>query len=193
MADDAALLTTAHAGPKRFTWDDVIAMSRAGLFGETERVELEGGELYVIPEEGPLHVDALEAIRRWLDAHLPATLTVSIRGPLHLPDGAVYIPDLCVFPAGFRARDMIAANARLVIEISDTTLNRDKRRKVPRYAAAGIAEFWLVDPVSRTVTVHRQPATDWGSVEAFGVDASIAPLCMAKAAFVVADLPTPDL
>ena len=181
MADTASLAPTL---PRRFTWDEVIAMSRAGLFGESERIELVGGEIFVMPEEGPLHVLALQVMQRWLIGALPATLELAVRAPLHLPDGTVFVPDLAVYDAGFTPADMVAANARLVIEISDTTLNRDQRRKVPKYTKAGIAEFWIVDVQARTIAIHRDGAARVETVEA-------TPRCAPAAAFAFSSLPSP--
>lgn len=190
--NDLTLLPPApKAAVKRFTWDEVLAMSQAGMFAETERVELIGGEIVVMPEEGPLHVDALEALRDWLEAALPRTLKVYMRAPLQLPEGSVTVPDLLVAPRGTRARDMVAANVQLLIEVSDTTLNRDQRRKRPLYAEAGISEFWIVDPRSRQMRIYRDPAGgEWLTVQTFGPGQAVAPLIAPGAAFAVDDLPT---
>lgn len=45
----------------------------------------------------------------------------------------------------------------LLIESSDTTLSYDKNVKLPRYARAGIPEFWIVDLQNDTVEVHASP------------------------------------
>ena len=43
-----------------------------------------------------------------------------------------------------------------MIEISDTTLSTD-RLKARTYAAAGIAEYWIVNLVDRCVEILRNP------------------------------------
>lgn len=190
MNDLTLLAPAPKAAVKRFTWDDVLAMSAAGMFAETERVELIGGEIVVMPEEGPLHVDALEALRRWLERILQPEFEVCCRGPLALPGATVTVPDLAVYRRGFRARDMVAANVQLLIEVSDTTLNRDQRRKRPLYAEAGIVEFWIADPRSQQIRVHRDPAEgEWQTVQTFGPGQAVAPLIAPQAAFAVDDLP----
>jgi Uma2 family endonuclease len=48
----------------------------------------------------------------------------------------------------------------LVVEVADTSLERDRDVKIPRYAAAGIPEAWLVDLVAETIDVYRGPGPD---------------------------------
>ena len=45
-------------------------------------------------------------------------------------------------------------------EVADTTGHFDRARKGPIYAAAGIAEYWVVDLPARAVDVYRDPAHD---------------------------------
>jgi Uma2 family endonuclease len=39
--------------------------------------------------------------------------------------------------------------------LSPSTARYDRTRKLSVYERAGVPEFWLVDPASRTVTIHR--------------------------------------
>jgi Uma2 family endonuclease len=52
-----------------------------------------------------------------------------------------------------------AADAFLLIEVSDTSLAYDLRTKVPLYARHGIAEVWIVDLTHDVVQVYREPAS----------------------------------
>jgi Uma2 family endonuclease len=45
----------------------------------------------------------------------------------------------------------------LVIEVADTSLEFDTTEKAGLYAAAGIADSWVVDLTSRGVIVFRDP------------------------------------
>ena len=58
-----------------------------------------------------------------------------------------------------------AADALLVIEVADTTLQYDRGVKLPRYAAAGAREVWIIDLVGKCIWVHRRPLDgDYGEV-----------------------------
>ena len=45
----------------------------------------------------------------------------------------------------------------LLIEISDSTLDFDRGKKLQIYARAGISEFWIVNLQDSTIEVYREP------------------------------------
>lgn len=47
-----------------------------------------------------------------------------------------------------------------VIDVADTSREYDRREKLPRYAAAGILEAWLIDVVQETIEQHLDPQND---------------------------------
>ena len=47
-----------------------------------------------------------------------------------------------------------------VIEVAETSLAYDRSTKRRLYAAAGIAEYWVVDTVAEAIEVHREPGPD---------------------------------
>ena len=180
-----------HALPHRFTWAEVRAMTAAEVFGPDRRAELLRGEVFIMPQEGFLHVDCVYALQSWLLAHVSTLgLSVRIRDPLYLRDGSVLIPDLCVMPAGTEARAMRAERALLVIEVMDSTEGRDRKLKLPAYAEAGVQEVWLVEAKGRALTAHRAPLDGaWTSVQRCTPGQTLAPLCAPEAGFNPADLP----
>jgi len=52
-----------------------------------------------------------------------------------------------------------AADIFLLIEIADTTVESDRRVKVPLYAKGGVREAWLFDLNGERVEVYRQPTS----------------------------------
>lgn len=67
-------------------------------------------------------------------------------------------PDLMVVSGDeFSFRDSHPTTADLVVEVAINSLDRD-RRKAAIYAGAGVAEYWLVDPLSHTITLFRSPS-----------------------------------
>jgi Uma2 family endonuclease len=80
-----------------------------------------------------------------------------VQSPLALSDDSEPEPDMAVVPAG--DYDTVHPNrALLIIEVADTSLQKDRGIKTALYATAGIPEFWLVNHAERIVEVHRRPS-----------------------------------
>ena len=60
-------------------------------------------------------------------------------------------------PATLAPGDVRAPDVRLAIEVSDTSLTRDLRKKAELYARFGIADYWVVDVKAERLHVHRDP------------------------------------
>jgi Uma2 family endonuclease len=73
------------------------------------------------------------------------------------PDFAVLRPRADFYATGERAGP---ADVLLLVEVADTSLRYDRTVKLPLYARAGIAEFWLVDLQRRVIDVYREPSDD---------------------------------
>jgi Uma2 family endonuclease len=98
-----------------------------------------------------------------------------VQSPLALSDDSEPEPDVAVVPAG-DYRQSHPSQALLVVEVSDTSLDKDRGVKTALYATAGVPEFWLVNLPDRVVEVHRQPSAGrYSVIERAGVDAEIAP------------------
>jgi Uma2 family endonuclease len=48
----------------------------------------------------------------------------------------------------------------LLVEVADTTMDRDTGRKLELYAAAGVPEYWVVDVNAGQVLMHDDPRAD---------------------------------
>jgi len=51
-----------------------------------------------------------------------------------------------------------AEHVRLLVEVADASIEKDRNVKLPLYAQAGIPEVWLVDLVSDCIEVYTAPA-----------------------------------
>lgn len=77
----------------------------------------------------------------------------------------------------------------LLIEVADTSLEFDTTVKAGLYAAAGIADYWVVDLVNRAVIVFREPrAGGYESRSTHRGDQLVRPLVCAEAALSPAEL-----
>jgi Uma2 family endonuclease len=54
-------------------------------------------------------------------------------------------------------------SALLVIEISDSSLRKDRTVKMRVYARAGLPEYWIVNALEGCVEIYRDPDAEAGS------------------------------
>lgn len=120
------------------------------------RVELLLGALVDVSPQGPLHADVVQRLAERLIRDLPRGVQVRVQSPLALSDDSETEPDLAVVAAADYSRAH-PQHALLVIEVADTSLQKDRGIKTALYATAAIPEFWLVNLTDRIVEVHREP------------------------------------
>jgi Uma2 family endonuclease len=142
---------------RRFTSHDVARMVEAGLIDPDERIELIDGEIIDMGSEGEAHWNARAKLVNWLLRRLPESIMLAPDGPLRLSAENEPEPDFYLFAGDMNVNDVRGESALLVVEISDTSLSKDKLVKAPLYAAHGVREYWIIDLASRTTFVHRQP------------------------------------
>jgi Uma2 family endonuclease len=145
-----------------------------GLLDDS-RVELLVGTLVDMTPQGPLHANAVRHLAEQFIRTLPPTVQTRVQSPLALSDDSEPEPDIAVVPAG-DYRQAHPNRALVVVEVSDTSLDKDRGVKTALYATAGVPEFWLVNLRDRVVEVHRHPSAGrYDTIERVGVDAVIVP------------------
>ena len=144
----------------RFTVDDYHAMVSAGALKEDDRVELIEGEIVDMTPIGSRHAATVDLLTRWLVMGCGTRAIVRVQGPVRLGPHSEPQPDLLVLKPRddfYRIKPAEAADVLLLIEVADSSLQYDRRVKLPLYARAGVREAWLVDLVRDEVEVHREP------------------------------------
>jgi Uma2 family endonuclease len=144
-------------------------MTAAGVLDDP-RVELLDG--YVVKKMGknPPHVWAVDATLEALRTMLPGCWCRK-EDPVRLPDFDEPEPDIAVVRGSrdlYRGRTPGPEDIALVVEVSETTLDRDRGPKLAAYARSGIAHYWIINLVARQIEVYWDPAEDgYGSVQIF--------------------------
>jgi Uma2 family endonuclease len=73
--------------------------------------------------------------------------------------------------------------------VADTSLERDRAIKLPRYAALDIREVWIVDVEGQVVEVYRAPtASDYRDAQRVGLDGHVSSAAFPDLRVSVADL-----
>ncbi len=170
-----------YAPPRhKLTVDDYRRMGEAGIFHEDDRVELLDGEIYDMPPIGDGHMGTVNMLTNRLAWRLRERVVVSPQNPVRLSDFSEPEPDIAVLR--FREDFYRTGKARpedilLLIEVAQSSLDYDRRTKLPRYAAAGIPEVWIVNLIDDHVELYREPAgTEYALRTVHRRGAVIAPL-----------------
>lgn len=140
---------------RKFDVDEYHRLGEAGILNEDDRVELIEGELVEMAPIGGEHATIVSLLNMILARQCDSSQLVHVQNPLRLDRSSEPQPDLVlarVVP-GFRGIPNFK-DALLVIEVSDSTYNYDRKVKAPLYARAGVPELWIVDCQNQRVEVH---------------------------------------
>jgi Uma2 family endonuclease len=146
----------------RFTADQYEEMGRVGLLDEDDRVELIDGEIIEMAAIGFGHMIAVNRGNRRLVRLVGERAVVSVQNPIRMGERYQPQPDLVLLrPEYAEARRVpMGQHVLLVVEISDSTLEYDRRTKVPIYARGGVPQTLVADLNDRNVTSYVDPTPD---------------------------------
>ena len=165
---------------RQFTVDEYLKMVETGILNEDDRVELLGGEIVeMTPPPGPDHNAPWGILNRLLVLGVGSRALVMSGPTLRLSRRSAPEPDFVLLrpdPRNYRDRYAEPGDVLLLVEISDSSIRRDRELKLPLYAAAGIPEYWIADVQSETVEVYKDPAgSSFASVRVFPRGESVSP------------------
>jgi Uma2 family endonuclease len=155
---------------KRSEYEKLVSL---GAFAD-ERLELLEGALVEMSPNGPPHFAPVQKLTALLVLALLKRATVRIQGPFAASDTSEPEPDVAIVPLGEYDTEH-AREAYLIIEVADSSLERDRGIKQRIYAASRVPEYWIVNVRERTIEVHREPGRDgYARVEVVAHDGEIA-------------------
>ncbi len=149
-------MDAARREPKRWSRAEYDQLVAQGAFQPEERVELIEGEILTMTPQNRPHATTVMLVQEALREAFGPGVHVQVQLPLALGTSEPE-PDLAVIPGSPRDYLGHPSQARLVVEVSDTTLAFDRKRKGPLYAQAQIAEYWIINLIDRIVEVYREP------------------------------------
>ena len=136
-------------------------MIRLGVIDEKARVYLWNGRLAERMPPNPPHSTSVKKGYDRLGRTLSSGFDIDRERPMALTlYPSVPQPDIAVIRGSFDdhiAKFFPSTVVALVVEVSDSTLGKD-RRLAFTYAAEGIPVYWLLNLASRRLEVHSEPA-----------------------------------
>lgn len=187
--------------PKSRLWTvkEYYRMAEAGFF-DGKRVELIEGEVIEMSAMGRPHVIALNKTADLLKRIFDDSWFVQTQAPLRFGKRSEPEPDIAVIKG--KMEDYPTdhpTTAGSIIEVSDKTLNYDRKRKASLYAKAGIQDYWVLNLKKHQLEIFRRPISDAEARHGFSYadqqvvkeSESVSPLIKPDAAIAVADLLPP--
>jgi Uma2 family endonuclease len=144
---------------RRLSATEYLELIDREVLGPDDRVELIGGELIPMPPQNPPHGSTIARINAMF-RRLPSR--VLVWSQITLVAGEDFVPDpdfVLLRPRTdfYGSKLPHAADAFAVVEVSHTTLAKDRGEKLRGYAAAGIGEYWIANVKGGVIEVHREP------------------------------------
>jgi Uma2 family endonuclease len=159
-----------------------------------DRCELVDGEIIEMPGQNYLAVAVIIEVIRYLSASMGSGFFVATHLTHPFRSGWNPMPDVSLYdrrpPVSPRAGDF--PPPRLIVEVSDSTLDYDLGDKLRRYAEEGVEEVWVADATNRRLHVSRRTGEDGRTVRVQSDDDTIAPLCLPDLPIRVGDLFPPS-
>lgn len=154
-------MNATHDHPRRhtITVTEYFRMGEAHVFAHDARLELMEGEIVEMAPIGSAHASVVDTLAALLREVVPKAI-VRVQSPLVLGERSAPQPDVMLLrPRADRyfSSHPVAADALLVVEVADTTLEYDLEVKRALYARAGVVELWIVDINRRELHMFREP------------------------------------
>jgi Uma2 family endonuclease len=151
--------------PRRhaITVEEYMRMGEAQVFAPEARLELIEGEIIEMAPISSAHASVVSTLDTLLRAAAPRAM-VSVQRPLVLSERSAPQPDVMLLRLRadrYYNTHPVAADALLVVEVADTTLEYDFEIKRPHYARAGVVELWIVDIDRRELHMFQKPEVDY--------------------------------
>jgi Uma2 family endonuclease len=183
--------------PRRWTRGEYYRLAEAGILGCDEKVELLDGEIYpTMSPQSRRHARAIALTEEVIGRAFGQGYYVQLQMPILAAEDSEPEPDVAVVKGTWEDyEDHPTGNdVVLVIEIAETSLQKDRILKSPAYARAGIADYWILNLQNRTLEVRRDPAmTEYKTLVVLTEQDTVSPLAAPNSPVQVGALLPPDL
>lgn len=142
-----------------FTVKEYYKMGEAGIFDD-ERVELINGIIYYMSPIGSPHRGCVAYLYEELLLKFRGQFTIAAQDPISCSDNSEPEPDIAVLnfrKDKYKTQHPKPQDVHLIIEVADSTLEKDRTLKMNFYAREGIPEYWIANIPDQQIEVFRHP------------------------------------
>lgn len=168
--------------PWRCTSERYLELIASGTLGPSDKVELINGIITAMSPAGPEHSFVVMQLTELLMPVLPKHRLL-IQSTIHVAEGQIFDPDVAVLKRhggdAYKHKHAGPDDILLIVEAALSSMKRDAQIKMPVYARAGIAEYWIADIENQTLIVHREPtASGYGLIQKFTGETPVSPVAI---------------
>lgn len=160
---------------RRFTVKEYQQLGEFGVLTHEDRVELLEGWIVPKMNQKPAHGYAVGVLTEWMQRHLPSGVIVRCQLPMTTADSEPE-PDVAIVRGthvDYRDRYPSGEDCRLIVEVADTSVERD-RLKAAIYASANVEEYWILNLADECLERHTNPsAKGYQSQSTLGKDQQV--------------------
>lgn len=156
-------MTKPTTNKDRISVAEYYRMAELQFFPTGQREELLNGEIVEMSPINSKHAFVVDQLMRWLVLHLHERAWIRVQNPVALSEFSEPEPDLTVAkrkPELYRTSHPRPEDILFLIEVSDSSLAKDRLVKLPLYAAAGIPETWIVNLEEECVEIYTRPSAE---------------------------------
>lgn len=137
-------------------------MIQSGILTEDDPVELLEGWLVIKLAKNPRHTLATQLTSDALNAVLPDGWFINVQEPITTRDSEPE-PDIAIIRGtrrDYAERHPHPGEIAFVVEVADSSLQRDRTSKLRLYAFAEIPRYWILNLTDRQLEVYSSPIAD---------------------------------
>jgi Uma2 family endonuclease len=140
----------------RFSVAQYHMLGELGVLTPEDKVELLEGWIVEKRNQRPVHGYFVGFLSQWFQSCIPEGYIMRCQLPI-TTERSEPEPDIAIVSGGhhdFRNSHPSGKDCRLVIEVSDTSLDKD-RAKAAIYESSGVDEYWIVNINGKCIEQYR--------------------------------------
>lgn len=144
---------------RKFTVAEYNRMIAAGILDDEDAVELLEGHVVLKMPRDPRHDSTIQRMIPLVFPLCPAGWSIRVQSAVTLSESQPE-PDFALVRGSaddYEKHHPYPDQIGFVIEVANSSLQRDTLDKTRVYAADGIPEYWVVNLVDRRIEVYSQP------------------------------------
>lgn len=167
-------------------------LAELGFFDD-ERVELLFGAVVPMVPIDPAHVESVDRLMQTLILALHGRARITCQAPFAIGGVSEPEPDIYIRPAHQGWLKEHPTDAQLIIEVSRSSLRRDRNYKSKLYAVTNVDEYWIVNHIDGVIEVYRDRQHDgeWNTCIVKQRGESVSPLAYPDVSIAVDDVIPP--